>query len=91
MALDSNELLTAGDDPIWEQVSAQESVRILKEILSELPQDDQDMLIYKVVYEWSNQEIADVMGISANYVSVRLSRIRKKVMNKYHESEDGVR
>lgn len=91
VALDSNELLTAGDDPIWEQVSAQESVRILKEILSELPQDDQDMLIYKVVYEWSNQEIADVMGISSNYVSVRLSRIRKKVMNKYHESEDGVR
>ena len=31
------------------------------------------------------------MGISANYVSVRLSRVRKKVMNKYHESEDGVR
>ncbi|MWK60325.1 sigma-70 family RNA polymerase sigma factor [Pseudomonas otitidis] len=91
MALDSNELLMAGDDPIWEQVSAQESVRIIKEILSELPQDDQDMLIYKVVYEWSNQEIADVMGISANYVSVRLSRVRKKVMNKYHESEDGVR
>ena len=91
VALDSNELLTAGDDPIWEQVSAQESVRILKETLSELPQDDQDMLIYKVVYEWSNQEIADVMGISSNYVSVRLSRIRKKVMNKYHESEDGVR
>ena len=91
MELDSNELLTAGDDPIWEQVSAQESVRILKEILSELPQDDQDMLIYKVVYEWSNQEIADVMGISANYVSVRLSRVRKKVMNKYLESEDGVR
>ena len=67
------------------------SVRIIKEILSELPQDDQDMLIYKVVYEWSNQEIADVMGISANYVSVRLSRVRKKVMNKYYESEDGVR
>lgn len=91
MELDSNELLMAGDDPIWDQVSAQESVRIIKEILSELPQDDQDMLIYKVVYEWSNQEIADVMGISANYVSVRLSRVRKKVMNKYHESEDGVR
>ena len=91
MELDSNELLMAGDDPIWDQVSAQESVRIIKEILSELPQDDQDMLIYKVVYEWSNQEIADVMGISANYVSVRLSRVRKKVMNKYLESEDGVR
>ena len=31
------------------------------------------------------------MGISANYVSVRLSRVCKKVMNKYLESEDGVR
>ena len=91
MELDSNELLMAGDDPIWDQVSAQESVRIIKEILSELPQDEQDILIYKSLYRWSNQEIADVMGISANYVSVRLSRVRKKVMNKYLESEDGVR
>lgn len=91
MALDSNELLTAGDDPIWDQVSAKESVRIIKEILSELPQDEQDILIYKSLYRWNNQEIADVMGISANYVSVRLSRVRKKVMNKYLESEDGVR
>lgn len=89
--LDSNELLMAGDDPIWEQISAKESVRIIKEILSELPQDEQDILIYKSLYRWSNQEIADVMGISANYVSVRLSRVRKKVMNKYLESEDGVR
>lgn len=38
--LDSNELLMAGDDPIWDQVSAKESVRIIKEILSKLPQDD---------------------------------------------------
>lgn len=91
MELDSNELLMAGDDPIWDQVSAKESVRIIKEILSELPQDEQDILIYKSLYRWSNQEIADVMGISSNYVSVRLSRVRKKVMNKYHESEDGVR
>ncbi len=89
--LDSNELLMAGDDPIWDQVSAKESVRIIKEILSELPQDEQDILIYKSLYRWSNQEIANVMGISSNYVSVRLSRVRKKVMNKYHESEDGVR
>lgn len=91
MELDSNELLMAGDDPIWDQVSAKESVRIIKEILSELPQDEQDILIYKSLYRWSNQEIANVMGISSNYVSVRLSRVRKKVMNKYHESEDGVR
>ena len=91
VALDSNELLMAGNDPIWDQVSAKESVRIIKEILSELPQDEQDILIYKSLYRWSNQEIANVMGISSNYVSVRLSRVRKKVMNKYLESEDGVR
>ena len=49
------------------------------------------MLIYKVVYQWSYEEIADVMGISTKNVSVRLSRIRRRIMKEYVRRRDGVR
>ena len=78
-------------DPTWERFSSEETVQEIKNILYGLKPEDREVLIYKVVYQWSYEEIADVMGISTKNVSVRLSRIRRRIMKEYVRRRDGVR
>ena len=78
-------------DPTWERFSSEETVQEIKNILYSLKQEDREVLIYKVVYQWSYEEIADVMGISTKNVSVRLSRIHRRIMKEYVRRRDGVR
>lgn len=78
-------------DPTWETFSSREMVQEIKDILRKLKDDDKRLLIYKIDYQWSYEEIANAMDISVKNVSVRLTRIRRKIMNEYLKRKDGVR
>lgn len=81
--LDSYEPEPEYEDPTWEIFNSEEMVKILEKIIKQLPQSDRDLLTYKILYQWSYAEIADVMNISVKNVSVRLTRIRAKIMREY--------
>ena len=77
-------------DPTWEMFSSREMVEELKDILRHLKENDRTLLIYKVEYQWSYEQIANAMGISVKNVSVRLTRIRRKIMDEYIKRKEGV-
>ena len=52
---------------------------------------DKRILIYKIDDGWSYEQIAQAMGISVKNVSVRLTRMRRKIMDEYIKRKDGVR
>lgn len=51
----------------------------LLEAIRRLPPDDRALLERKLVLEWSNQEIAKAMGLSANAVGVRIHRAKERL------------
>lgn len=63
----------------------------VKDIISHLSEIDKRILIYKIDDGWSYEQIAQAMGISVKNVSVRLTRMRRKIMDEYIKRKDGVR
>ena len=59
-----------------EQLAAREQV---ENLISCLEERDRSMLVLKEVEGFSVEEIAEIMGINANTVKVRLFRARKKI------------
>jgi len=47
--------------------------------LSKLNREESNLIILKYVHEYSNEEIADILGVSQEVVRQRLSRIRRKL------------
>lgn len=50
-------------------------------VIQTLPHDDRDMLIMRYVDDLDLHEIADILGITVNNVSVKLNRIMKVLKN----------
>lgn len=78
-------------DPTWENFFSQEMVAEVKDIISHLSEIDKRILIYKIDDGWSYEQIAQAMGISVKNVSVRLTRMHRKIMDEYIKRKDGVR
>lgn len=76
------------DEPAWSKFQAKELAQELREYAEKnLSKDELTILTLSSVHKMSYKEIASVVGISEGYVSVKLSRIRKKM--KLHLSLEG--
>lgn len=51
----------------------------IKAYLSKLNKEESNLIILKYVREYSNQEIAEILGVSQEVVRQRLSRVRRKL------------
>lgn len=74
--------LETSKDPTWDIFKALEQTDFLKRQISKLSKQDQDLLAYRFFYDFSYKEIAELMGVSVNYATTRVSRIRKKIENR---------
>ena len=70
----------AGDDPTWQQVEPRMAVEEILRRLRTLPEDDQELFLFKHYYGFSYRELAGLFGMSEKNVSVRLSRIRQRLV-----------
>jgi RNA polymerase sigma-70 factor (ECF subfamily) len=71
-----------------EQMAAREQV---EELISCLEQRDRSMLVLKEVEGFSVEEIAEIMGINANTVKVRLFRARQKITERVRRRRNAER
>ena len=61
----------------------------LKDCLSKLPEDDQEIIRLKFAGEFNNRQIAKMLGLSESNVGVRLFRAVKKLREDFNESWNG--
>lgn len=83
--MDSDENLFYTDSDIVEKLVRQEELLALCDTLSHLPRNQKELLYFKYNIEMSNQEIAELLGISPDSVREYLTRARrsaKKLMEK---------
>ena len=67
-------------EDVLETIERKERALIIKECLSELPEDERSILWFFYFEELSLKEITDVTDYSENNVKVKLHRARKKLL-----------
>ncbi|NLE82960.1 MAG: sigma-70 family RNA polymerase sigma factor [Chloroflexi bacterium] len=73
------------EDEDWEKVN----IRQFVQALLKLPESDQNILKAKYILEWSNKDIAGMLGIKENALRVRLHRAKLKALAIYkNEHQD---
>lgn len=72
--------------PIKEQqeVATDKKVKLLQQFISALPEKER-IIIILYLENLSYEEIADVTGISTNYIGVKINRIKKLLTKKFNE------
>lgn len=70
-------------DPTWEIYEAQALASDLEKWISQLSDREQLLLRYKVLGEWTYQEIEDSFGIKEPTASSIVSRAKKKLLTMY--------
>lgn len=56
-----------------------ERLHVVREALSQLPDSDRELLTLRYALDYSTQQIAEVLGISASAVHMRLTRARQRM------------
>lgn len=84
-AVSLDELQEEGFDPRSEESSAElvSEVSILKEAIESLDQEFRDVVYMRFVEGMKVKEIAEILDISENLVSVRISRGKNKLKEKF--------
>lgn len=59
------------------------------ELLRRLPEEERELLLLRYAYGLTEQEIADLIGISRGAVAMRLKRLREKLRKQLEETEVG--
>lgn len=67
----------ATDEPLDDKVIRTEQIQALYTLLERLPESERTVLQGKYVFEMSNDELAEIFGISSSSVRMRLTRARK--------------
>ncbi|MCE9530941.1 MAG: sigma-70 family RNA polymerase sigma factor [Planctomycetes bacterium] len=65
-----------------EELERQETFAQLRGILEELPAGDRDILTLRYALDYDAQQIADILGINATAVHMRLSRARQRLADR---------
>jgi RNA polymerase sigma-70 factor (ECF subfamily) len=84
------ELMTTGRDPgshEHEQILARAEVAQLKDLLETLNPEDKEILLLRHMEQYAPREIGEILGLSANVVSVRLHRATKQMQKTLKEYE----
>lgn len=74
------ECVSGDNDPIME-VEKNELIKEINSFLDKLPQEKRIMFVRRYWYSDSVTDIAKRCGVSENYVSVNLNRLRKRLHN----------
>lgn len=84
------ELVIADDSltgqPEW-MAERGEEVQKLKKVLAELPEILKETLVLKYCYDYSNRQIAKLLGVSVKTVEMRLYRGKQKMRELLKEAE----
>ena len=75
---DVDEILFSLPD-LRQDVEADVRYRTLRDVMKRLSADDRELLELKLLLEWSDKEIAQAMGITANAVGVRVHRAKTRL------------
>lgn len=78
-------------EPVFEDVSAKEACDQISQAIAQLPKAYADIIYLKAVFEYSHQEIAELLNISDDNVKTRLHRARsalKKILSGEGESDE---
>ena len=78
-------------EPVFEDVSAKEACNTIAQAIEQLPKPYADIIYLKVVFEYSHQEIAELLNISDENVKTRLHRARsalKKILSGEGEADE---
>ncbi|MGF7144486.1 RNA polymerase sigma-70 factor (ECF subfamily) [Anaerotaenia torta] len=92
-AMDTKEDLSYSDAEMNEKLVQQEELKALCNAISQLPQNQKDLLYYKYMLAMSDREIAGIFGISSDSVRQYLTRARrnaKKLMEKEQGTDAGL-
>jgi len=84
VALSSVETSQLAIEPIVERGDRQ--VKLLQQFIVELPEKERLIMIL-YLENLSYEEIAEVMGISTNYIGVKINRIKKLLTKKFKQYE----
>jgi RNA polymerase sigma-70 factor (ECF subfamily) len=71
-------LVNLQETPVQKKMEQGEMSQCVQEQLNLLPESLRSVLIFSDVMEFSQQEIADILGLTVENVKVRLHRARKK-------------
>ena len=74
-----------GFDPVSNTVATEtlSEVSLIKDVIESLDREFRDVVYMRFVEEMKVKEIAEVLGISENLVSVRINRGKKKLQEKF--------
>jgi RNA polymerase sigma-70 factor (ECF subfamily) len=70
------------EPPPLENMEREETFAQLREVLGELPRPDREILTLRYALEYNTNEIADLLGINATAVHMRLSRARQRLADR---------
>ncbi len=87
MAMEEIEPWLPGPETVEEALAVRELTRLIKDFLDTLPVENRVIFMRRYAYLDSYQEIADRVGLSTKAVSVRLTRLRRKL--KDHLEKEG--
>ena len=73
------ELVALQETPVQKKMEQSEMSRCVQDQLNLLPESLRSVLIFSDVMDFSQQEIAEILGLSIENVKVRLHRARKKM------------
>jgi len=65
-----------------ENLERQEAFAQLRTLLEELPTGDRDILTFRYALDYDAQQIAEILGINATAVHMRLSRARQRLADR---------
>jgi len=72
-------LVTLQESPIQKKLEQSEMSQCVQDKLNLLPEAQRSVIIFSDVMDFSQQEIADILGLTVENVKVRLHRARKKL------------
>jgi len=71
-------LVNIEETPVQKKLEQGEMSQCVQDKLSLLPESQRSIIIFADIMEFRHQEIADILGLTAENVKVRLHRARKK-------------
>jgi RNA polymerase sigma-70 factor (ECF subfamily) len=70
-------------DPLpLESLEREETIARLRAVMQQLPEADREILTFRYALEYNAGEIADLLGINATAVHMRLSRARQRLADR---------
>jgi RNA polymerase sigma-70 factor (ECF subfamily) len=72
-------LVTLQESPVQKELEQGEMSQCVQDKLNLLPEAQRSVIIFADIMDFSQQEIADILGLTVENVKVRLHRARKKL------------